>query len=204
MRRLSPPPVGILPFAEAPLFVARRGKHPSVVRPARAATFESLSRFARELPRRVEAANSAAKETIMLNRTIFAAVLVAGAMLAPIASFAAAPPAAPPCVFQEHHVLSVTPYRVEERRIKSTFTRLGGAQLYVQAEPGLTAEWLRLEVARHRAQMHDPATMNDCALDVGNVRVEVNSAGPGFSVRLIAVDPNNAEEVLRRARLLLG
>ncbi len=46
--------------------------------------------------------------------------------------------------------------------------------------------------------------MKDCALSANDVRVEIDSAGAGFSVRLIARDANRAEEVLRRARLLLG
>lgn len=141
----------------------------------------------------------------MLKRRVLGVLVVAGAMLAPTLSFARAESPLPaPCVFRTHHVLAVHPYRVEERRIKTTFTRLGGAELYVEAERGLTAEWLRLEVAQHLAQMHAPGSMNDCALEGGNVRVEVESAGAGFSVRLIATDPNKAEEVLRRAQLLLG
>jgi hypothetical protein len=126
-------------------------------------------------------------------------------MLAPTVSFAreGSPPRAS-CEFQKHHVAAVTPSRVEESRLGTSVTRLGGADLYVRAEPGLTAEWLRLEIAQHLARMRAPGSMKDCALEGGNVRVEVKSAGAGFSVRLIAVDPNKAEEVLRRAQLLLG
>jgi hypothetical protein len=141
----------------------------------------------------------------MLNRTILAAIIAGSTLLGPVASFAAASSPAPsPCEFQKHHVVSVTPYRVEERRIKTTSTRLAGADVYVEAEPGLTAEWLQLELTRHLAQMHDPTSMKDCALDVGAVKLEVASAGAGFWVRIVAADPKQADEVLRRARLLVG
>jgi hypothetical protein len=46
------------------------------------------------------------------------------------------------------------------------------------------------------------ASMADCALEVKGVTVQVDSAGAGFDVKLIARDANQAEEVLRRARLL--
>jgi len=79
---------------------------------------------------------------------------------------------------------------------------LRGAQIYIQAEPGLTAEWLQLTLERHLAAMKGSAAMPNCALGVGHVRVEVVSAGPGFWVRLIGQDKRTAEEVLRRAKLL--
>jgi hypothetical protein len=144
----------------------------------------------------------------MLNRKVLGAVVMATTLLAPTLSLAEA--SGPPhvaCVLRKHHIVSVTPYQIEETRIKPKFTRLAGADLYVEAEPGLTAEWLRLEVARHLAEMHDASSMpsmKDCPLDAGGVHAEVTSAGAGFRVRLIANDPKNAEDVLRRARLLLG
>jgi hypothetical protein len=141
----------------------------------------------------------------MLNRNILVALVLAGATLAPVASFAATSSSvSPPCVFKRRHVVSVAPYMVEERPVKTTFKRLAGAQLTIEAEPGLTAEWLRLEIARHLDQMRDPALMNGCVLDVGDVRVDVESVGTGFAVKLIAVDRSRAEEVLQRARTLLG
>jgi hypothetical protein len=45
-------------------------------------------------------------------------------------------------------------------------------------------------------------SMKDCALDVNDVKVRVDPAGTGFAVKLIARDASQAEEVLRRARLL--
>lgn len=44
--------------------------------------------------------------------------------------------------------------------------------------------------------------MRDCPLEVDKVQVEVLSAGPGFTVRLMAPDQKSGEEVLRRAQSL--
>ena len=127
------------------------------------------------------------------------AITAAIPTLASAADFAAAP-----CLLREHRVSAVTPYRVEEHIGKATFTRLRGANVFILAEPGLTAEWLQLTLSRHIAEMRGSATMRDCPFDVDDVGVQVDSAGTGFSVRLIARDTDKAEEVLRRAHLLLG
>ncbi|WP_394827341.1 hypothetical protein [Pendulispora albinea] len=122
-------------------------------------------------------------------------------MMIPAASYADTG-AQKPCVFHEHRPVSVSPYRIEERVGRTSFRVLRGAEVYVQAEPGLTAEWLRLKMTRHLAEKHP--SMPDCALDVASVRVEVESAGAGFKVRIIAPDTATGEEVLRRARLLVA
>ncbi len=139
----------------------------------------------------------------MLNRKFLAAVVLAGATLAPTASFAANP-ASGPCILRERRVASVTPYRIQEYHGRGSMTRLAGAQVFVQAEPGLTPEWLELQLARHIASMHGQGSMRDCVFDVKDVSVKVDSAGTGFAVKIIARDPNQAEEVLRRAQLLVG
>lgn len=132
------------------------------------------------------------------------AVLVAvAAASVPASSFASAP-ISPNCVLHEHRITSVTPYRVEERIGKSAVQRLRGAEVFVQAEPGLTAEWLQLTLARHVAQMRGSTAMPDCAFDVDDVAVRVESGGTGFRVRIMARDTDKAGEVLRRARLLLS
>lgn len=108
-----------------------------------------------------------------------------------------------PCLLSQYRISSVTPYRVQQnmggRIIVNSVT---GAQFYVQAEPGLTAEWLWLDLQRHVAAMQGPTSMNDCVLDIDKLQVQVGSAGPGFWVRLIAPDAKAGQEVLRRAQLL--
>ena len=44
--------------------------------------------------------------------------------------------------------------------------------------------------------------LGDCALDLSGVRVQVDSAGAGCAVKIIASRPSQAKEVLRRAELL--
>ena len=114
------------------------------------------------------------------------------------------PTSAAICVLKTHRVLSVTPY-FEDVHMGSgaTTQRLRGASLFVLAEPGLTAEWLRLTLQRHLAEMRT-TTMRDCPLEVKDVTVTVESAGPGFAVKLIARDADQADEILRRAQLLIG
>ena len=142
----------------------------------------------------------------MFNRKVLAAFVLAGSTLAPIASYAAvaAPAKAAPCILREHRITAVTPYRVEGRQGRVVIQELRGATVSVQAEPGLTAEWLQLTLGRHLAEMQGMKGMKDCAFDVNDVQVKVTSSGAGFSVHLIARDASKAQEVLRRAQLLLG
>jgi hypothetical protein len=86
---------------------------------------------------------------------------------------------------------------------KMSVPQLKGAEIFVQAQPGLTAEWLQLQLARHIESMQN-TSMHDCALDVSGTRVQVEPAGTGFRVKLIAKDAHQAQEVLRRAQLLVG
>jgi hypothetical protein len=137
----------------------------------------------------------------MFHFKTLSAALLAASLLVPSASLAGTNRT--PCVLKEHSVTSVTPYRVQERVGRGTVTRLKGAQVFVRAEPGLTAEWLQLTLSRHLAAMHGPAAMKDCAFEVEKVKVQVSSAGAGFVVKLVAPDTTTAKEVLRRAELLL-
>jgi hypothetical protein len=137
----------------------------------------------------------------MFNKKVLAAVVLAAAALAPAASLAA-PAQEAPCILRSHHITSVTPYRIQQHAGRSVTTRLAGAQVFVQAEPGLTPEWLELQLARHITAMKGPTGMANCALGVKDVSVKVNSAGTGFAVKLIARNASQAEEVLRRAQLL--
>lgn len=111
-------------------------------------------------------------------------------------------PVAAMCQLQTHHITSVTPYLVEEQLGKMTFTHLRGASIGVQAEPGLTKEWLQLSLTRSLTAMAG-TPMKDCPLDAGNVTIVVDSTGSGFVVKLTTRDETQAGEVLRRSRLLL-
>jgi hypothetical protein len=134
---------------------------------------------------------------------VIGSIFLAGLVFSPAVAFASAEPSRPPCIFNEYRVTSVKPYKVDERIGWGTVQRLAGAQLYVVAEPGLTREWLQLKLERHLLQMRQ-ADMRDCAFDLADVRVEVDSAGGGFWVKLIAKDFQVAKEVLRRASFQVG
>lgn len=144
----------------------------------------------------------------MFNRKVLAALVLVGSTFAPLASYAAPATATAskpaPCILREHRITAVTPYRVEGHQGRVVVHELRGATVSVQAEPGLTAEWLQLTLARHLAEMEGVGAMKDCAFDVNDVQVRVTSSGAGFAVHLIARDAAKAPEVLRRAQLLLG
>jgi hypothetical protein len=137
----------------------------------------------------------------MFNRNTIGAAILALAALVPATSFAAAKA---PCFLDSYRVTSVEPYRPQQELGHSKVSHLRGAQIFVQAQPGLTAEWLRLQVAQHVQQMQSSSTrMPDCPLDVSGTQVQVDPAGTGFSVKLIAQDSHRAQEILDRARLLV-
>jgi hypothetical protein len=135
----------------------------------------------------------------MLKRQI-AVLVLSASLLVPAASFANSGEHSDTCLLQGHRVTSVKPY--ETKRIEGpghvAASKPAGAELYVRAEAGLTAEWLRLQLSREVADMH----MKNCPLE--DVTIRVDSAGPGFSVKLIARDPQHASEVLKQARVLFG
>lgn len=134
----------------------------------------------------------------MFTAKLAAASLFVATLVAPAVSMADVPPARP-CFFHEHRVFSVSPVQVEEHSGKVTTHHLGGVELFVQAEPGLTAEWLRLDLSRR----FGPSTgSRDCAFAFSNLRAEVDPAGTAFRVRVIASDSQTAEEVLRRSQQL--
>lgn len=131
-------------------------------------------------------------------------VLALLSVAAALPSFAIAAPASAPtseCVLSGHRVTGVQPLRVATRYGRGVSERLLGATVFIQAEPGLTAEWLQLTIQRHMTQM-GAAGMANCVLDAKDVRVNVASAGAGFAVQITGKDSAQAKEILRRAQLL--
>ncbi|HWA70703.1 MAG TPA: hypothetical protein VG937_00140 [Polyangiaceae bacterium] len=102
------------------------------------------------------------------------------------------------CELRANHASHVAPLRAEQRLGRSTISKLVGAQVFVPARAGLTAEWLRTRVEAHAASMQSSA-MPGCPLSVNGVHVTVASGGTGFWVQLTSKDPSAAAEVLRRA-----
>lgn len=145
-------------------------------------------------------------------------VIVTGGIVAALASAASsraaesvtraagrAPAAGAACVLKQYQVTAVRPYRVEQHELGGghlVTSKLLGADVDVQAQPGLTAEWLWLTLDRHIEEVRNSGRMGDCPLDVKEVQVQVLSAGPGFTVRLTAPDQKAAEDIQRRAQSL--
>lgn len=138
----------------------------------------------------------------MLLRQLAAIAALNLVAIAPLPARAAAHQ--PSCALHAHRVIAVTPYRANRQIGKIRVKQLRGAALHIEAEQLVSAEWLELELRRHLAAMRGPATMADCPLDLDGIQVQVDSRGPGFVVTLMAQDSSTAQEVLRRARLLLG
>lgn len=139
----------------------------------------------------------------MFTKKIAAAIILSAATVLPSLAFAAPPSAPANCILSEHRVTNVKALNVTEHYGRGTSERLVGAQVLVQAEPGLTAEWLQLTIQRHMAQM-GAMGMENCALDMKDVRVSVESTGSGFAVKITGKSAAQAKEILRRAQLLVG
>jgi hypothetical protein len=96
---------------------------------------------------------------------------------------------------------SVKPLNVTEDAGYSIFTRFRGAEVYVPAQPGVTAEWLDRVLTFQ-------AAAGECDFGVPKVNVEVLSDGGGFSVRLSTTgdsyDERDAAKILRRTQQLVG
>jgi len=95
------------------------------------------------------------------------------------------------CVLRNHHVNAVQPYKVQQRVGRVEYSHLGGATAHVAAEPGLTAQWLRVDLGREARA---------CGQDTKDVRLLVEPASTGFNVRFIPRSPGDAKDVLRDVR----
>jgi hypothetical protein len=121
----------------------------------------------------------------------------------PAVSFALAPTLTS-CPLREHHIVSAKPYYTPARVRKGVAgLRLRGVELFVEAEPGLTAEWLQLTLERDIAELRRFGSKADCVLAVESASVRVGSGGNGFHVWITASDVQNAKEIMRRAKQLL-
>jgi hypothetical protein len=100
-----------------------------------------------------------------------------------------------------HRVLSVSPHWVQESNGKRT-RHLTGADVRIEAEPGMTAEYLTVELRRGLSTATaEPGTLGG-VLGVAGSSVEVRSTGDGFVFRITAPDAIRAEEIVRRAQQL--
>lgn len=110
-----------------------------------------------------------------------------------LASAVQARPTADVCVLSQYGPSSVAPYGAEVNAGYGTYSQLRGAQVFVPAREGLTQQWLMLQVERS-------LSAGACRPSVGDVHVQVASAGNGFWVQLIAANASNASKLLSWAQ----
>ena len=110
----------------------------------------------------------------MFTKKIATVLILSAATVLPAFAFAAPSDSATHCILRQH-----------------------------RATAGLTAEWLQLSIQRHMVQMGSSG-MKNCALDAKDVRVSVKSTGSGFAIEITGKDASQAQEILRRAKLLVG
>lgn len=101
-----------------------------------------------------------------------------------------------------HRIVAVGPYYEQQTRLKTTWRELRGATVQVRPEPGLTAEWLQLQLEKSLTSSLEATTDNPLA--VPGVNTSVSSAGDSFVVTIAAPDKRTAEAVLARADGLLA
>jgi hypothetical protein len=78
----------------------------------------------------------------------------------------------------------------------TAFRQFIGAEVFVPAQPGLTAEWLDRVLTSQIAG-------GTCQFGAPKVDVQVLSDGGGFSVRLSGTDEKSAAAILRHAQQML-
>jgi hypothetical protein len=125
----------------------------------------------------------------MLISRLFAVVVLAVSMSATAA-------AAEPCSLgTKYHVSSVVPYRANENLGLIYETKLRGAEIRVEAAPGLTQEWLQSRVQTQIAN-------GECDFGDSSVKVHVVSMGDQFSVQLAGRGDRDAQNILSHAQRL--
>jgi hypothetical protein len=91
---------------------------------------------------------------------------------------------------------SVKPLYVYEDAGYTVFRQFRGAEVFVPAQPGLTAEWLDRVLTSQVAA-------GQCNFGVSKVDVQVLSDGGGFSVRLSSHNEKGAADILRYAQQIV-
>ena len=91
-------------------------------------------------------------------------------------------------------VVSVSPYTATHQGGFPVLTQTRGAVLHVQAQRGLTSEWLQRSVEASVAN-------GDCGF-ARDTRVTVNAAGDGFDVVLSSPNEDAARRIVNQAQQL--
>lgn len=98
------------------------------------------------------------------------------------------------------HVTAISPVKRTEFRARAIqVQRTVGADFYVRAQPGVTAEYLERSLTCHArggnpASQHDPLHPKS-----GHAKVDVRTANSGFTIRAIGSTPEAGSEIWQRA-----
>ena len=123
-------------------------------------------------------------------------------LLSTVAFGASAATPSSQCKLIAYKASQVQPNYVDIRPRGDVIRKLVGANVYVPAQQGLSAEYLQSRVEAHMAAMKREA-MPSCPLSVEGAKVSVTSAGNGYWVQISSNDQRSAEEILRRAQQLV-
>ena len=135
-----------------------------------------------------------------IRSSLAAAALTASALFASAAPASAAPDAhAHWCALASFQITQVASLYTDEHLNQTIVRRFTGAQVFLPAQPGLTAEWIRASIARHQSN----AQTTECPLDVKGATISVTSGGTGFWVQISTRNTDAAKEILNRAKRLV-
>jgi hypothetical protein len=139
----------------------------------------------------------------MSTRQVLTAFTLATALAVPNASRAEPPAEGAPCFLEDSRVFSVKPLYGKSRLGKAELQSLRGAEVHLVPRIGLSSERLEADLERLlRSPQREP--LPACLTDVGHVHIESDPLGSAASVQLIARDPNDAEQVFRRAQRVVN
>ena len=140
----------------------------------------------------------------MTNRNFIVSVVIAIALVSfRVQAEGNAEPHSKTCALGAFKVTQVASLYITQRVGRGSTERLGGARMFLPAQPGLTAEWIGANIAGHVASARKHAVSYDCPLDVPGATATVTSAGTGFWVNISAAEPEAANEILNRARRIV-
>lgn len=129
--------------------------------------------------------------------------LVAVSMVAAASISAIARADSPRCELLTYKPTEIAPlYETINAARGGTTQRLTGAQVFVPARPGITPEWLRLDLENHILSMRQQR-MQGCPLANEGIKLAVVSGGNGFWVQISAKDSDSAKVVLQQAQELV-
>jgi hypothetical protein len=102
------------------------------------------------------------------------------------------------CELDRYAPVTVRPHYENEVSWSEGFDsarQLRGADVFVAARPGLTAEWLWHELGAR------PGDARSCATGVAGAEISVTSGGSGFVVTIRGGDEDSGQQILRLARV---